>query len=361
MLTRAKSFYDRNRRWTPIVFFIAGFIFDALMLRRVDELLTIIQQAVYILISAGLIRLELIETQRELTAHPWLKRVWHYREDALHFLMGTLLNAYTIFFFKSASALTGLAFIVILVALLIVNEFGHFGKSQTKVHVAILSLCLISYLVTLMPIILGFMGILPFALAMVAAVVVFLIFQSWVQPILTTDLKILRSHLQFPFAAIFIIYALLYISGAIPPVPLSVRFMGIYHNIEKSNGEYNLQFNRPLEYFWQHGDQTFFAKPGDQIYCFARIFSPTRFKDELFVHWFFADSKVGWQSRDRIGITVTGGREEGFRGFTKKSNYEPGKWRVQIETRDGREVGRLNFTVEADDGTAPREIHSEID
>ena len=79
------------------------------------------------------------------------------------------------------------------------------------------------------------------------------------------------------------------------------------------------------------------------------------------MHWFFADSKVGWQSRDRIGITVTGGREEGFRGFTKKSNYEPGKWRVQIETRDGREVGRLNFTVEADDGTTPREIHSEID
>jgi hypothetical protein len=51
-----------------------------------------------------------------------------------------------------------------------------------------------------------------------------------------------------------------------------------------------------------------------------------------------------------------GGREEGYRGVTKKNNFAPGDWRVQIETRDGREVGRITFTIELDESTSEREL-----
>ena len=48
-------------------------------------------------------------------------------------------------------------------------------------------------------------------------------------------------------------------------------------------------------------------------------------------------------------------REHGYRGYTVKSNYQPGDYRVQIETTDGREIGRIGLTVEDDPGLAARE------
>jgi hypothetical protein len=53
-------------------------------------------------------------------------------------------------------------------------------------------------------------------------------------------------------------------------------------------------------------------------------------------------------------MNVEGGREEGYRGFTKKTNFQPGHWRVQIETLEDREVGRISFEVVADDSTEER-------
>lgn len=39
-------------------------------------------------------------------------------------------------------------------------------------------------------------------------------------------------------------------------------------------------------------------------------------------------------------------RNEGFRGFTKKENIFPGKWRVDIKTERDQVVGRVRFDVE---------------
>jgi uncharacterized membrane protein YoaK (UPF0700 family) len=142
---------ELRQRWLPVFFFVLGFVFDAVILRRPDEPVIIVHQAIYILISAGLIAIELLERQEEIAPPNLLKKVWRFREPVLHFLMGTLLNAYTIFFFKSASALTSFVFIAVLVVILIINEFKHFGRLQTQFHVAILSLCLICFLVTLAP------------------------------------------------------------------------------------------------------------------------------------------------------------------------------------------------------------------
>src|SRR5579864_211975 len=119
MIGKIKEFYKKHERWMPIAFFVLGFIFDALMLRRIDELMTIIQQAAYLVICGILIAVELIETTRDVHPPRVFVKVWKYREPVLHFFMGTLLNAYTIFYFKSASALTSFVFIFILVGLLI--------------------------------------------------------------------------------------------------------------------------------------------------------------------------------------------------------------------------------------------------
>jgi hypothetical protein len=79
---------------------------------------------------------------------------------------------------------------------------------------------------------------------------------------------------------------------------------------------------------------------------FFRIFSPTRFADQVLMRWYRKDGARGWAPSDSIPINIVGGREEGFRGYGFKSNYEPGRWRVQVETTDGREIGRVYFRLE---------------
>ncbi|MDR3606222.1 MAG: DUF2914 domain-containing protein [Oligoflexia bacterium] len=358
VVSKFRELYRKYERWVPIAFFILGFVFDAVMLRHVDELKTLIQQAAYLLFSAALIGVELVESVHEIhpPSLPGLGRLWKYREAFLHFFLGTLLNSYTIFYFKSSSAFVSFLFIGILIALLTLNEFKRFGESQTQVHIAFLSLCLISYLVSLVPIIVGFIGVTTYLMALAATVLVFGGYYRLLKPKLGTKPSLCKTHLLAPFGAVQGAFALLYFAHAIPPVPLSISYMGIYHDIKKANGTYQLSATRPRWRFWEHGDQTFLARPGDTVFCFVRVFSPARFKDQLQVRWLSWDRKRGWISSDAIPFSIEGGRENGYRGITLKKNYQPGEWRVQIETADAREVGRINFTIETDESTDVRDV-----
>ena len=48
---------------------------------------------------------------------------------------------------------------------------------------------------------------------------------------------------------------------------------------------------------------------------------------------------------DKVPVTIKGGREEGFRAFTFKSNFDAGEWKILVETSSGAEISRLYFDV----------------
>ena len=56
---------------------------------------------------------------------------------------------------------------------------------------------------------------------------------------------------------------------------------------------------------------------------------------------------------DRIPIAIAGGRERGYRGYTVKQRVTPGNWRVDVETAEGRVIGRVSFRVEEPEGETP--------
>ena len=104
----------------------------------------------------------------------------------------------------------------------------------------------------------------------------------------------------------------------------------------------------------------FFARPGDRVFCFARIFAPRRFRDGVKVRWAYDDPRSGWKRTDAIPLTITGGQEEGWRGIAYKRHFAPGRWKVDVETDDGREVGSIRFTIVEDRGTEPRTFVEEL-
>jgi hypothetical protein len=67
-----------------------------------------------------------------------------------------------------------------------------------------------------------------------------------------------------------------------------------------------------------------------------------------------------WALQDTIPIRIVGGREAGFRGYGFKTNYESGAWKVQVEARDGLEIGRLYFDLETAPA-GPRSLDLDVD
>jgi hypothetical protein len=78
------------------------------------------------------------------------------------------------------------------------------------------------------------------------------------------------------------------------------------------------------------------------------------------MRWQWKDPARGWVTHDTIPIRILGGREQGFRGYGVKSNYQPGDWKVQVETLDGREIGRVYFDLVAVP-PSPRNLETAVD
>lgn len=365
---RVKDFRSRHAKWELAIFFFASFAYDIATLPRIDNRFVLTKQGVYLGVLSLLLLVELRWNWREEPPR-WLARVWRFREDALHFFLGGLLSPYTLFYFKSASGLTAFLFLSGVFGLLVANELPRFRARGPVVRVALYSFCVTSYFAYLLPVLLGYYsGTLFMAaagLSCAATLVLTLLARWW-----SGDRRSTLRHVALPGLGVQVLLLGLYLLKAIPPVPLSMLASGIYHGVEVVKGprgkDYRLLHERSEWKLWERGDQDFRARPGDRVYFFASVFAPTSFKPQragdrgtrLVIRWYHDDPEKGWtefHAYDDLYLEQ-GGRERGFRTFAYVTNPKPGDWRVSMETEDGREIGRLSFTVTPDTRTAQREF-----
>ena len=314
---------------------------------RVDSWLTIAQQALYLaIVTAVLTQMFFAPEAPALEGASFFKRSYYrYRVAILSFLLGGLLNLYAIFFFKSSSLLVSASFLVLLVALLLLNELHHLKWLGLSFRFVLLSLCGLSFCATVVPVFVGQIGLAVFLLSMAVGCVPMVALAWSIRSRSPDRFPRVRNQILVPFGLVLIAFLGAYVLKVIPPVPLSIPYIGVYHAVERTKDEYRLSHERPAWRFWHNRDQEFRAQPGDRVFVFFRIFSPTRFADEVRVRWFHHQAS-GWVAQDSIPIKITGGRAEGFRGYGFKTNYQPGEWKVQVETTDEREIGRVYFTLE---------------
>jgi DUF2914 family protein len=348
-LPRLKLYYERNEHRIAAVSFVAGFIFDALMVGRIDSWEMIAQQAAYLALILFALTHMLIEQEHpapEPAAMSAPQRGYYrYRTFVVHFLFGTLLNLYTIFFFKSSSLLVSFSFLGVLVLILVANESRRFKTLGLPFKFVLLALCMFSYAALVVPVLVGSMGVVVFLLSMAVGCIPMAAVASWLRRRTPALARRARRQILVPLGAVLVFFLAFYLFRLIPPVPLSIPYIGVYHAVEKSQDSYRLSHERPWWRFWHNGDQRFRAQPGDKVVVFFRIFSPTRFSDQVQMRWYRRESQ-GWSLQDSIPINIVGGREQGFRGYGVKTNYQPGSWKVQVETVDEREIGRIYFELE---------------
>lgn len=339
-----------SKYWAAI-FFTLGFLVDIFTLSRIDDWVSILQQGVYLVICLLLLDKRLLYDQKMWEpSHSSIQKLWSYHNEALHFLLGSLLSTFALFFFLSSSFFSSFIFLAIIFVALVLNEHPWVQKKNVSFKYALVAICLLSYFSYLIPIALGYIGVIPFllALAISSFVIVFHIYNR-------RQIVGFRSRMASGLGVLGVV-VILYFLKVMPPVPLSLQHIGIYHGVEKSTqfpeAQFVLKYERPFWKFWQKSSQNFKAYSGDKVYCFARIFSPVFFKDQVVFHWSKKQNQ-SWQTQDRILSPISGGRAEGFRSYSYKENFESGHWRVQIETQDGREIGRVYFHVEKHQSSPP--------
>jgi hypothetical protein len=232
------------------------------------------------------------------------------------------------------------------VLILVANESKRFKSLGLPFKFAMLSLCVLSFFAYVVPIAVGSIGVVVFLASMLIGCLPMIALGWWARARAPQLAVRVRNQIHVPLGLVLLGFFVLYYFRVIPPVPLSIPFIGVYHSVERTEEGYRLSHERPPWRFWHNGDQEFVARPGDKVYVFFRVFSPTRFSDQVLMRWYWKEEARGWTMQDSIPIKIVGGREQGFRGYGFKSNYQPGAWKVQIETMDSREIGRVYFDLQ---------------
>jgi MFS family permease len=354
-VSRAASFLEfRQRHHTAfdLVFFVAGFSFDALVLRRIDDRMVLVQQGVYLLLAALLFVLDHVLRVRGVEPPGRWGQAASMRLPVLHFLLGTLLNAFLVFYFRASATLFSFLFLVGLGAAIVFNELPRFRREGSAMRLGLLSFSLTSYLAYLLPMIWGelerwhYFSAVGAGAAGAAAL--------WAACALWAPAPTWRPRgTLLPALGLQALLAGLYWAGVTPPVPLSLQELAIYADVTPHHSERGLHYTLVYEpgprwKVWDREDERFVAPEGSRVWAFTRVFAPTRFHDQVAFQWEREDPQAGWLPLGTPFVTeLTGGNETGFRTFSYLTVERPARYRVRVLTDEGREIGFKTFTYVA--------------
>ncbi len=351
--TILRSYMHLAKPFLPVAFFLAGVTYDTLTLSRIDRLFDNLVLLLYLTVLGALIVLTgrmqfgVIPSSPQESGWSMLHCVqWArpYFDNALQFLLGGLFSAYTIFYFQSSSLTTSSIFLGLIILLLIANEAFRHRLSSLKLLVCLYAMVVFSFFTFFLPILTGLMTSWVFLLGAIISTyvvwkVVRLIFEGIEHESPWDPIRIF-----LPAVCLIISLSGLYFLNWIPPVPLSLKFGGIYHHVEKHQNGYTLSFAKGswYQFFKQSND---LVSTDDPVYCFTSVFAPVALQTTIYHHWQHRSPNPvkTFSTTDRIPISISGGRERGYRSYTTKQHLDSGEWRVDVETEDGRILGRIHF------------------
>ncbi len=354
-----KTFFGRAYRWVrqhiSSIAFISGFVWDTLTLTRIDLVYENVVFTSYLVIAfIGIVLVHSAET--ELWAPRYLIRAKAWLPALVQFPLGGLFSGFVIFYTKSAALYVSWPFLVILITLLFGNEFLRRRYERLTFQVSIFFFALLSYLVLVTPVVLGTVSTSTYILSTILALFTM---SMLLQLIMWLFPDIYKQSMRTIWLVVFGIFAgfhILYFTNTIPPVPLAMTDIGIYHNVVRTGEAYQVRYEEPSWYTpWRSTDYTYHRLQHEAAYCYTSIFAPTDLRTNIYHSWQRKSADGAWIREARIPYPIQGGREAGYRGYTIKTSLPEGEWRCVIETEKGLVVGETRFEVIAVDESAPQQ------
>ena len=337
---RARELAFRYAHHIPTIALVWGLFWDTLTLRRPDSLFENATVIGYLALSAcAIIMLNLRRARGEEQTSLVLL-------GFMQFAFGNLMSALIVIFAKSGTLVGSAIFFAVFGALLVGNEFVRDRYSKLHVHIAVWYILLLSYCIIAVPILIGRIGDSVFLISLVASLSVASIFIAALYAIATKDVAARLLKTVSAIGGIAVLMSGLYFTGAIPPAPLMLRQIGVYHDISRTqDGTYHATFEAPYWYeLFADTSRTYTYATNTHIFCAGSVFAPTRVQTPIFHRWeYYDEQEKEWLSVARIPFSIRGGRDQGFRGYTEISNLQEGSWRCNIETERGALIGRITF------------------
>jgi hypothetical protein len=336
-------------KYLALVIFLAGFAWDSLTLSRVDSLLDNILLLAY-LVSLGLLIVLVNLIEHGKIENSFIAKKLKLFAGVVQFLSGGLLSSYVVFYFQSASMTRGSIFLGVLVILFIGNEFLGEKASSLTTQLCLYFFVTFSYLIFAIPIVTKYMNYYTF---LGAGIMSFFIIWGMSRFLYKQGIFVKnRDYYKIltVVGTLLVTINVFYLMNWIPPIPLSMKYSGIYHDVSNKNGKFYLTFIKPSFFkFWKKSDSPYLYREGDKVYCFTSIFAPTALRKKIYHHWLYLDPITGdYIAKERLGFNINGGRDGGFRGYTYKQSITSGKWRVEVRTEEGAMLGSVTFNIEPD-------------
>ncbi len=347
MFSKIKLVRDKYKSYVMTGAVAVGFLIDMLTLTQIDRLFDNLIFVSHLVIIGTLI-LALFSKNTPFGHRFNIAKKEKILNTIIIFSFGALFSGFIIFYSRSGSFASSWPFILLLVLLMLGTEIKRHYYQTIVFQISFYYLALFSYLIFLFPVVFAKIGTGMFVASGIVSTILIFLYIRILKKIDRESYKQYISQIRIPIFVIFILFNFLYFTNIIPPVPLSIKFKSVYHTIETvGENTYRGSYEEaPWYNIFGKRSRTIHKQEGDPVYVFASVFAPTRLQTSIFHSWHYYDSeKVRWVKTDRIKIPITGGRDEGFRGFSMKRNLWPGKWKVVIETERGQRLGQIRFTI----------------
>jgi hypothetical protein len=334
---------------------LLGSGFDLFMANRPDSLANNLLLLSYLTIAGGLIVvLNLREMQRARGKHesePFFLLL------VLQFCFGGLASNLLVLYGKSGTFASSAIFFGLLIALILGNEFMRNRYALLRLNVGIYYFLLLTYLTLAVPIYLTHsVGVWVFVLSgVISLVLIGLFLFALYVAVFRRNIDNLRG-VSLVVGGVFVLFNMLYFANIIPPVPLSLKDIGVYHSILKQGSGNYIALYEPSPWWqvWRNTSATYTLAGGSTAMCFSSVFAPTDLNAPIYHRWEKKDSSTGqWMTVSRVAFGISGGREDGYRGYSLTSALSPGSWRCDVETAQGQLIGREDFMV-IQGGAAPQ-------
>jgi len=342
-----RSWYEKYERHLSSLALLIGFVIDNLTLTRIDLWLDNLILFSYLALSfLGIILINFYKDS--IPSNKILAQLAIYSPLLVQFAFGGLFSGLVIFYVRGASISVSWPFILILLGLLIGNEFLRDKYHRLVFQLNVFFIALFSFLIFYVPIVVGEMGVFVFILSGILSISLMRGVIYLLQLITPLQIYHNKKRIFLSILGVFFVINLFYFLNIIPPLPLSLKQIGVYHYVEREDSTgYVL---KKEEESWCEkflSGREIHIKEGEPLYVFSSIFAPTKLETEVAHKWYYYDPQVDeWKDRACIEYPIVGGRNEGYRGYTFNKNLREGKWRVDVISADGRLIGRINFGIE---------------
>ncbi len=337
-----------------LLFFLFGFVVDSLTLPGPTSTVGLVLGLVYILVIFLVLLLR--EGARSFIASDSTAmhiRIVNILSMILSFVLGSLLSYVLIYYTRSSDIIISGPLIFFIITIVAINEFAKSSRLRMLLDSLLFILSFTFYIIFAIPFLLRSVSDKVFLLAILVSTICALIYVSLMHIVGrgTPQIYNFSSRLGYKYylnmlVAVPALIGCLYFTNIIPAVPLTLSGSDVYSKVyrDKVTGEYS--FTGPSIKSWNPFVRSVAnIHAGEDLYYYSTITAPSKLTANVNHSWQkYNNSTNSWDTVNNISFPIYGGREDGFRGYSMKTNMSSGLWRVLVNI-GSRHIGSFKFEV----------------